>query len=170
MRLNHQIVRVQGLLPRSRSKGTFLVTMVCYAFTLYTIEYGLMKLLGLWPAAYHVILPRMPWLPENIGFSVITALSIDPIVESVILISVIESLRKLRCSVALQVVIPLLLICVLHSMEYALWGLLVAPLFLIDIGTYLYWRRTSPWIGAQMMVILHIAYNAIGTLRVIGNR
>ena len=111
-------------------------------------------------------------LPPMRGVNVmlfVNALLIDPVFESAIGIAVIEGLRRLRCHVALQVFASVALMCVMHSIPYFLWGLLVAPLFLIDVGTYLYWRRLSFWTGVRMMIGVHALYNTYAILHTISH-
>ncbi len=109
-------------------------------------------------------------LPPMRGITVmlfINGLLIGPVFESAIGIAVIEGLRRARCNVAVQVFASVSLMCVMHSIPYFLWGLLVAPLFLIDVGTYLYWRRLSFWTGVRMMIGVHALYNAYAILHTI---
>lgn len=171
MSLYHKLAQFTGsLLPRGQSKKHFLVTILCYELTLYTIEVGLVKFALLWPTVSRVIRPGLPSMPSNSVFYIADAVLVAPVLESMIIIVVIEIVRWLRFSVTVQLAISLLVICFLHSMQYLFWGLLVAPLFFMDIGTYLYWRRASFWAGAQMLVILHAAYNAVSALTLISHQ
>lgn len=168
--LNHWTAQlVKNFLPRGRSKGYFVFAILCYEITLSAFEQGIINVLRLWPTAFKVIQPGLPRIPtREQTLYLAAAVLLGPIGESMIIIAVIEIFRRLRFGVVFQIVASLSLICILHSTEYAFFGLLAAPFFLADIGTYLYWRRESFWAGTWMMIILHSAYNAIIALRVVG--
>jgi len=134
----------------------------------------LIRLLGLWPIitdpVTHVRRLVRPGIDRSISTvvtTVIDPLLIAPIGESLILIGVIELLRRLKFNIAVQIIVSASLSCLLHSIQYPFWGVWVAPVFFIGAGAYIYWRRVSFWIGAEMTILLHFFSNAIpfiGTL------
>lgn len=87
--------------------------------------------------------------------------------ESILLIGVIELLRRLRFGHIVQVVVSTLLICALHSAVVPIWGLLSIPPFLIGTAAYVYWRRHSFWTAALITVALHFCINLSAFLAVV---
>jgi hypothetical protein len=152
----------ERFLPRSQSGAVFTFTMVCYSFTFSEITARLIRLSGFWPSRVdpvkHVLRPVRPGIDNS---SIIDLLLVSPVIESFIVIGIIELLRRLKFNIAVQILVSVSLICLLHSIEYPVWGLLVAPAFFVDASAYLYWRRTSFWVGAQVIVILHFLSNFI---------
>jgi hypothetical protein len=165
--LDRRLEDVAGnFLPRSRSKIIFLLVMTCYAFTLNTVATRLIRLIACWPMLARPIergLPRLPPWANDFSY-LIDALLIAPITESLIMIGVIECLRRLQFGVSMQLIASTGLICLIHSMRYLLWGVLAAPVFMIDAGTFIYWRRISFRTGTGMMIALHSLFNGIGAL------
>jgi len=92
---------------------------------------------------------------------VISPLVVAPVLESFVVIGVIELLRRLNFNVSIQIVASALVSCLLHSISQPVEGLLVAPAFFIFAATYIYWRQVSFWIGTEMIILLHFLYNAI---------
>ncbi len=159
-------------LPRSNSKVIFILAMSCYAITLTTVETRFVQLLRTWPAVdksiEHVVSPIAPPINQS---SIVDLLLLSPAGESLIMIGIIGFVRRIRLSTGIQVVVATCVICLLHSLRYTLWGFIVAPAFLIDAGTYVYWRRReSAWVGALMMFILHACFNSVATVSVITAR
>lgn len=153
---------LKAFVPRSRSWVVFLLVMVCYKIVLNRIATAL-TILAIYPADGS--LPSgLPPLQAITPMLFISGLLLGPVFESLVIIGVIEGLRKLHLALALRVGIALFVICGLHSIPYFISGLLAAPLFLIDCGTYVYWRRVSFKCGAGMMIALHILYNAYSIL------
>jgi hypothetical protein len=159
-------------LPRSNSKLIFIIAMSCYAIALTTIETRLIQLLRAWPTADKSIKQAVsPVGPGIDQFTLVDVLLLSPVGESLIMIAVMEGVRRIRLSTGVQVVSATCVICLTHSVRYTLWGFVVAPAFLIDAGTFVYWRRReSIWVGAWMMIVLHICFNAVAAVGVITNR
>lgn len=107
---------------------------------------------------------------EDPAYLFTTRVLLGPILESSMLIIAIEMLRRLRSNIAIQIVVPVFLMSVSHCFDYPLLGLLVAPGFLTDVVTYVYWRRISIWTGARMIILLHMLYNASVFLYIISRR
>jgi hypothetical protein len=91
-------------------------------------------------------------------------------VESFVIIGVIELLRRLGFRIAVQTFVSAVIICGLHAAEYTFLAFAVAPVFLIQAGTYIYWRRVSFWVGTQMIIALHVLYNCQPALIVLMER
>lgn len=170
-RLGGRVVKLlKHVLPRSRSKIAFLLVVTCYQIVFNRITTDIVGLgyysKGL-AGSLDAGLPPM----RQINLMLFTGgLLIGPVFESAILIAAIEGLRKLHGNVAIQVFASVSLLCVMHSIPYFLWGLLVAPQFFIDAGTYFYWRRRSFWTGALMMIGVHALYNAFAVLHTMAYR
>jgi hypothetical protein len=87
------------------------------------------------------------------------------------MIGVMEGIRRLRLGTAVQVLTSTCVICLIHSLRYTLWGFVVAPSFLIDAGTFVYWRELeSFWVGSLMMFTLHVTFNAVPAIAIIAER
>ena len=162
----------ERFLPRSQSKAVFLFVMTCYSLTITAVEARVIRLLGLWPEISDPVthVHRLVQLHMEDNRLVIVALLGAPIVESFVFIGIIELLRRLRLNTAVQVIVPVSLFCFLHSIPYHFYGFWVAPFFLISAGAYVYWRRVSFWIGAEMIILLHFFSNAMAFLSVVAER
>ena len=166
--MNARFFRI--FLPRSNSKVIFILAMSCYAIALTSIETHLVGLLRV--AADKSIHRAVPPIGPPISeYKIIDLLLLSPAGESLIMIAVIEGVRRMRLSTGVQVVTATCVICLFHSLRYTLWGFVVAPAFLIDAGTFVYWRRReSIRIGALMMFVLHACFNAVAAVAVITHR
>jgi hypothetical protein len=155
----------ERFLPRSRSKTVFVFVITCYTFTLQSLNWRLIRLFASWPKAMdpqtRALQLARPGVDDTIVHTVINKLVIAPVVESLIVIAVIELLRRLKFSVVVQIIISASLSCFFHSIQIPLWGLEVAPVFFIGAGAYVYWRRVSFWTGTQMIILLHCFHNVI---------
>ncbi len=161
------ITLLNCVLPRGRSKTAFLLVMTCYEIAINSVAEHLTALFYYWPVAARFLRGGLPPMPNHSPVYVIGSLLIAPLIESSIMIAMIEALRRMHFNLAIQIIASVSLICAMHSMSYSLWGFFVAPQFAIEVGTYLYWRRSSVWTGAQMMIALHFFYNVYATLYVI---
>jgi hypothetical protein len=155
-------------LPRSQSKAVFLFVMTCYSWTLSTLTARLIRLLGFWPTTDPLAHVRQLIRAGGIDARTIALarllvgpLLLAPVFESFVVIGVIELLRRLKFSIAVQITGSVSLSCFLHGLEHPVQWLLVAPLFLIGAAAYIYWRQISFWIGAQMIILLHFIHNSI---------
>lgn len=97
-------------------------------------------------------------------------LVIAPIGESFTVIVIIELLRLLRVGVGVQVIGAASVIFLLHAFDHVSWALFLIPAFLINAGTYLYGRRTSFRVGAQMIIALHFLFNCFPAMLVLAER
>ena len=155
-------------LPRSNSRAVFLFTVTCYALSIGLVEGRIVKALGLWPQTIdpirHVVRTVRLGAEHSPAW---TALLLAPVFESLLVIGLIELLRRIKCSIAAQIVAPALFICLLHSAFYIVWGFFAAPLFFIGAASYVYWRRTSFWTGMVMMILIHFFWNGVEFLLVL---
>ncbi len=158
-------------LPRSQSRPIFIFAMACYTFALQTTLGRVTGLFGLWPVTVDPVRHVLRSVRPGIDYSrMIDFLFIAPVIESFIVIGIIEGLHRLNFKITVQLIASVIVICLLHSIQYSFWGFLVAPAFLIYAGTYVYWRRTSFWVGAQMIIAVHFFSNVPAFLIVIKER
>jgi len=122
--------------PRSRSKVVFALVMGCYC-----IAVGSFMATWTWVAGVSSP-PRAFYLRGNAS-DVIGALILAPLIESLILVGVFELVRRLRGPAWVQVVVSALFISELHVWPWWPHAIIVLPSFLIQAGSYLYWRRVS---------------------------
>lgn len=162
---------IAQFLPRSRSKGVFVFAMLCYSIILTEIGAGLTRLAGWSPTRLvpDETVPRhiRPGVDDG---NLLDLLVIAPIGESLTLIAIIELLRLLRFGVAVQVTAAALAMFLLHAIDHISWATFLVPAFLIDAGTYLYGRRISFWVGAQMVLALHFLFNCFPAMLVLAER
>ena len=157
-----------GFLPRSRSPATFFVAAACYIIAWKAVAPTMVALLGLWPTAMDPVTHAMK--PVRLGITddlanrslllrAVVSLLFTPIVESLVVIGLIALLRRLRCTTLIQVAASAAAVSFLHSLSYPIWGILTLPCFLIGAAAYVYWRRTSFYLGAAMIMALHLISN-----------
>jgi hypothetical protein len=151
----------EGFLPKSRSKAIFIFAACCYTFTITTLEIRLFKVFGSWPKIIDPVRHVVRDVRLGAEHSPIwISLLLSPVLESFLVIGIIELLRRTKFSIAVQIVGPALLVCGLHSAAHIIWGFIVAPLFFIGAASYVYWRPVSFWVGTQMIVLVHFFWNA----------
>jgi hypothetical protein len=88
---------------------------------------------------------------------VISLVVFAPIIESLVLIAMIELLRWLHCPTWLQMACPATISALLHT---PLWhAFIVAPSWFIMASAYLMWRRTSWKVGLIVIACIHALFN-----------
>ncbi len=90
--------------------------------------------------AFHVVRPPIGLFADSRGeptAKVFDLLFLAPPVESLILLALIEILRRLRAPVGAQLALAALLIGLLHSPTWWPRGFIVAPSFAIEACAYL---------------------------------
>src|SRR5579884_632330 len=147
----------ERFLPRSSSNAVFIFTMTCYTFTIEYLNGRLSRLFGFWRTSHVKHLSSTPMVP----------LLISPVVDSLVVIGLIELARRLKFNIAIQIAVAVLVSCFLESPRQPLLGLLVAPVFLIGAGAYIYWRPAGLCIAAGTIILLHFLYNAVVFIGVI---
>ena len=150
----------------------FVFVTTCYAYTLQSIISRVLGLLGVWPRVIdpvrHVLRPIRPAF--DAGASATNLLLIAPIVESLVVIAIVELLRRLGFRASVQITVSVFVSCLLHSIQHLFWGFVVIPTFLLGVIGYIYWRRISFWSGLQVIIALHFCINAIAFLTVLTGR
>ena len=139
---------LSSFLPRSRSKAVFVLAMTCYSW-------AATRLLSTIAGVFGAPSPP-PGEFEQRGYFVLEAVSLvllAPILESLILIGIIELLRKLRSPAWLQITLAAIICSIPHiPLSYAL---VVSPAFFIMAAAYLRWRRVSWKVGFVVIASIH---------------
>ena len=149
-----------SFLPRSRSKTVFVLAMTCYGLG---AERLLRAIVGVFGAS---------WPPRGVlyerGYFVLEAVDLvlfAPIIESLILIGLIELFRKLRSPVWLQITLAAILCSLPHRPLST--ALVVSPAWFIMAAAYLRWRRVSWKVGFVVIASIHGLLNLISAIWVI---
>ena len=141
--------------PRSRSKLIFVLTVTCYGFMLSSLVAAL-------ASAFQLPPPPIDYLTEGMPVvRVISTVLLAPIIESLLLVGVIELLRVFRAPVGVQVFMATFVIAVLHCFPWPARGLVVAPIYAIQAASYLYWRPTSRKGAFGVVAWMHGLHNLI---------
>ena len=98
--------------------------MTCYTFTIQYLDGRLIRLFGFSPTSRVQHITSTPIVP----------LLISPVVDSFVVIGLIEWARRLRLNVAVQIAVAVSMSCFLESPRQPVWRLLAAPIFLIHTG------------------------------------
>jgi len=98
---------------------------------------------------------------------VVDLLFLEPLIESLLLLLLIELFCKLRFPTWLQVVLPALMIGILHAPQWWPRGFIVAPGFAIDACAYLYWRPVSRKVGYGVVAAIPALHNFVPAVSVI---
>ena len=145
-------MRASAFLPRSKSKTVFVIVMASYTL-------AAAGLIGTVATAFGAQRPPMGMFLKR-GYptlEVISLVVLAPIIESLILIGIIELLRWLRSPTWLQITCSATIAVFLHlpiSM-----ALVVAPGWFIMAAAYLMWRRASRTISFVIIASIHALLN-----------
>jgi hypothetical protein len=145
-------IRFRSFVPRSRSKIVFVVAMASYALTMAGLLYTIARAFGAQRPPLGVMLRH--------GYPALEVMSlvvIAPIVESLLLIGIIELLRWLRFPIWLQMSCSAGVSALLHTpLSHAL---VVAPSWFIMAAAYLIWRQESWKVGFVIIACIHALFN-----------
>jgi hypothetical protein len=153
-------MRTSAFLPRSKSKIVFVLAMASYTAAAAALIRTIASAFGAQRPPLGVFLERgYPTL------EVISLVLLAPIIESLILIGLIELLQWLRSPVWLQLICSATISAALHvPISHAL---VVAPGWFIMAAAYLMWRRVSWKVGFAVIASIHALLNlnpAISTI------
>ncbi len=153
--------------PSGRSKSLFVIAMTCYA---YTGNCLVSRIVALFIPRIPSSVP-IPWKVSRpiLDYSV-EALLTSPICESLVLIGMIELLRRLGLRPSVQLIISAVILCGLHSWRWLPWGFVVAPLFLLCAYSYLHWKSESWTTACLLTVLIRFGNNVIPVLDFIINK
>jgi hypothetical protein len=155
---------LEAFLPRSGSVFVFIPVVACYSFAITALFAVIVGVLH-FP-------PRPPSFWEAHGDSaahVIEALAFAPLVESCLLVAVIELLHWLRTPTVIQVLVAAITVAAPHSYTWGWepYAFIVAPGFAIQAASYIYWRAISRTRGFAVVASIHALHNLIPTLATI---
>jgi hypothetical protein len=151
----------EAFLPRSASPIVFVLVVTCYDYALTGLFAAIVRLCHFPPR------PLSFW--ESHGdptAHVIEGLVFAPLIETCILVVVIELLRLLRLPTVAQSLLAGALVALPHSFAWH-WGpyaFVVMPSFVIQAGAYLYWRKVSRKSGFVVVASLHALANLLPAL------
>jgi hypothetical protein len=137
--------------------------MACYTWMLHSL------LQTAWSITH--ILPPPPALfslhDKPTGSYVSGVILFGPLLESLILVGVIELLRWVRSPVWSQIVAAALVLGFLHSTAWRAWGFIVAADFGIQAFSYLYWRAAGFRTAFTVVFSIHALHNLVPALSAI---
>jgi hypothetical protein len=145
-------MRVSAFLPRSKSKTVFVLAMASYTLAAAALIRTIATAFGAPRPPPGVLLER--------GYPVLEAISLvlfAPIIESLILIGIIELLRWLRSPVWLQLTCSATISALLHVPFSR--ALVVAPGWFVMAAAYLMWRRVSWKVAFGIIASIHALLN-----------
>lgn len=154
---------LRSFIPRSRSKAVFVLAMACYSWTTASIVGTILR-------AFRVAPPPIGLFANEHGeptAHVVDLIFLAPLVESLVLLGLIELFRRLHLPAWLQVLLPAFLIGIFHSSGWWPRGLIVVPGFAIEACAYLYWRSVSRKVAYGVVAAIHAVHNSIPALSVI---
>jgi hypothetical protein len=150
-----------SLLPRSRSRLVFVLVMACYGL----FAAGLLRTVADTFGAQHTQ-PGIFLQRGHPTLEVISLLVFAPIIESLILIAMIELLRWLRSPVWLQIALPAIISAAQHvPVSHAV---VVTPSWFIMAAAYVMWRQVSRKTAFVVIASIHALVNLNPAIWTIG--
>jgi hypothetical protein len=154
---------LNAFLPRTDSKLVFILVVACYSWTTASAIGALVR-------AFHIAPPPIGLFANERGeptAHVVDLLFLAPLIESLILVGLIELFHRLHLPTWLEILVPAVLMGILHSPLWWPRGFIVAPSFAIDACAYLYWRSASRKVGYGVVAAIHALHNSIPAVSVI---
>ena len=148
--------------PRGDSKVVFVIAMSCYAVAANYLLRMIFWAAGAPQASVGTLAER-----GHPAFDIIALLLLAPVIESLLLIGMIELMRRLRVPSSVQVVVSAVVFALLHSLE-GVGGLAVAPGWAIMAIAYLAWRHVSWRVGFAVVASIHALLNLIPAISTLG--
>jgi hypothetical protein len=155
---------VNPFLPRSASVFVFIPVVACYDWAITVLFDAIVRVLH-FP-------PRPPSFWESHGdptAHVIEALVFAPLLESCLLIGLVELLRWLRIPAVFQVLLAAIAVTAPHSYTWGWepYAFIVTPSFAIQAASYLYWRTVSRKQGFAVVASIHALHNFVPAMSII---
>lgn len=158
MKVTHQFLK--GFVPRSESRTIYVFAMACYTIAITSLGGQLAESLGFWVPASPTALSNAQWIRAlPWWYHALVDLLISPVFESLVLIGIIELIRRLNFSATSGIVVSTIFFSYLHTATIPVWGIICIPTFFIESASYVYWRRISFWAGFQTIVLIHFCSN-----------
>ncbi len=150
-----------AFLPRSASPVVFVLAVTCYGYALTALFAAIVRLFHFPPR------PLSFWETHGDPTAhIIGGLVFAPLIETCILMAIIELLRWLRVPSSVLVFLAGALLAWPHSYAWQ-WGpyaFVVLPSFIIQAAAYLYWRRVSRKSGFAVVASIHALTNLLPAL------
>jgi hypothetical protein len=159
-------MKPHSFLPRTDSKLVFVLVMACYSWTLASLLQTLGYAIDLFPRPAELLTARQS---GNLVMDLGWLLLFSPIIETLLLVGIIELLRWLHSPPWSQLLVSALVLAALHCIPWPRRGIIVAPSFVIDAFSYLYWRSTSRRSAFGTTACLHALHNIIPAISTIGH-
>jgi hypothetical protein len=154
-------MKASAFLPRSRSKIVFVLVVTCYIYALTALFAVIVRLFHFPPR------PLQFWETHGDPTAhIIEGLVFAPLIETCILVAIIELLRWLRVPTLALVFLAGALVAWPHSYAWH-WGpyaFVVLPSFIIQAAAYLYWREVSRKRGFAVVASIHALVNLLPAL------
>ena len=155
---------LDGFLPRNASVFVFILVVACYDWAITALFGAVVRVLHFPPR------PLSFW--ESHGdptAHIIDALAFAPLIETCLLVGIIELLRWLRAPVVVQVLLAALAIAGPHSYTWGWepYAFIVTPSFAIQAASYVYWRSVSRTRGFAVATSIHALHNLVPAMSII---
>lgn len=151
----------EAFLPRSASPIVFVLFVTCYDYALTGLFAAIVRLCHFPPR------PLSFWETHGDPTAhVIEGLVFAPLIETCILVAIIELLGLLRVPTVAQSFLAGALVALPHSYAWH-WGpyaFVVLPSFVIQAAAYLYWRKVSRKSGFAVVASIHALANLLPAL------
>jgi len=153
--------KFDAFLPRSASPIVFVLVVTCYVYALTALFAAIVQLFHFSPR------PLSFWETHGDPTAhIIEGLVFAPLIETCILVAIIELLRWIRIQPVAQVFLAGALVAGPHSYAWH-WGpyaFVVLPSFVIQAAAYLYWRDVSRKSGFVVVASIHALANLLPAL------
>jgi hypothetical protein len=151
-------------LPRSASAFVFTLAVTCYDLAITLFCSVIVYILHL-P-------PRPPSFWESHGdpaAHIIEALWFAPVLESCVLVGLVELQRLMKAPTVVQVFLSAVILAGPHSYTWGWepYAFIVAPSFAIQSASYIYWRAVSRTRGLIVVVSIHALHNLMPAMLII---
>jgi hypothetical protein len=157
----HERKKFDAFLPRSASPIVFVLVVTCYDYALTALFAAIVRLFHFPPR------PLNFWETHGDPTAhIIEGLVFAPLIETCILVAIIELLRRLRVPTSVLVFLAGALVAWPHSYAWH-WGpyaFVVLPSFIIQAAAYLYWREVSRKSGFAVVASIHALANLLPAL------
>jgi hypothetical protein len=144
-----------SFLPRGDSKVVFIMAMTAYGAVLSELVTQVVRpLAGSSGYLQHII----GWGP--VLRHLCSSLVLTPIWESLVLMTVIEALRRAGAPAVAQVVLSSAVIGIIDGFHFWPHGIEVVPFFIVSGYSYLRWRTESWRTAISVLVNMHVVLNS----------
>jgi hypothetical protein len=160
----HERKKFDAFLPRSASPVVFVLAVTCYDIALTALFAVIVRLLHFPPR------PLSFWETHGDPTAhVIEGLVFAPLIETCILVTIIELLLWLRLPTSVLVFLAGGLLALPHSYgrHWGPYAFVVLPSFIIQAAAYLYWKAVSRKRAFVVVASIHALANLLPALNTI---